>query len=223
MTSIFKDKRLLEVFPCLRDVRPADWAEAKPELRRFSAKSRLFQKEEASRYGMLLMSGSARINQIGEDGSELVVNKLHPGEFCALFVLSGLSGRDYPAFIEAETEVEALFVSKQSFLRWVQQYESVRHTVFGALLEGIMHIGERLQERQTKPLDVQLAEVLLRSTSDRQPMLRKTHVELAAEIGTVREVVSRILHRFQQRGFIEKGRGWVRITRRYPLEELLGD
>lgn len=222
MTS-FQDKRLLEVFPCLRDVCPEDWAEAKPEVRIFSAKTRLFQREEAALYGMLLLSGSARISQIGEDGSERVVNKLNPGEICALLVLSGLSERDYPAVIEAETEVVALFISKLSFLRWVQEYESIRKTVFGNLLDGIMHMGEQLQGKQTKPMDMRLAEALLRATSEQQPILRMTHGELAAEVGTAREVVSRTLQRFQLQGLVEKGRGWIRIIRRSELEGLFGD
>jgi CRP/FNR family transcriptional regulator, anaerobic regulatory protein len=223
MTSIVTDKRVLEVFPCLRDVSPEDWDEAQPEVRTFSPKSRLFQREEATFYGMLLMSGSARISQIGKDGSEQIVKKLNPGEICALLVLSGLSGRDYPAVIDAETEVEALFVSKLSFLRWVQEYESIRRTVFGTLLEGIMHMGEQLQARQTKSLDMRLAEKLLSSTSEKQLMLRMTHYELAAEIGTAREVVSRTLQRFQRKGWVETGRGFVRITCRTELEELFGD
>lgn len=223
MKSIVTDQRFFEVFPCLRVVSPEDWDEAQPEVRTFSAKSRLFQREDATFYGMFLLSGSARIIQIGKDGDELIVNKLNPGEICALLVLSGLSGRDYPAVIESETVAEALFVSKLSFLRWVQKYESIRKTVFGTLLEGILHMGERFHAKQTKPLDMRLAEVLLSSTSERQPLLRITHFELATEVGTAREVVSRTLQRFQRQGWVETGRGWIRINRRSGMEVLLGD
>jgi CRP/FNR family transcriptional regulator len=72
-------------------------------------------------------------------------------------------------------------------------------------------------------LDVRLAEALLGSTSAQQPQLRLTHYELASEIGTAREVVSRILQRYQRQGWLETGRGWVRITRRNELEALVGD
>lgn len=221
MNANVSDKRLLEVFPCLRAVSPREWAEAQQEVRTFSAKSRLFQREEARSYGMFLLSGRARISQIGEDGSERVVNKLLPGEICALLVLSGLSGRDYPAMIEAETEAVALFVSKRSFLRWVQEYEPIRSAVFGSLLEGMMRMGEQMQARQSKPLNIRLAEALLGFTSEQQPLLRMTHGALAAEIGTAREVVSRALQRFQRQGWVETGRGWVRITRRKELRSYL--
>lgn len=84
-------------------------------------------------------------------------------------------------------------------------------------------MGEQLQARQTKSLGMRLAEALLSSTSEQQPLLRMTHYELASEIGTAREVVSRTLQRFQRQGWVETGRGWIRITRRTELEELFGD
>lgn len=74
-----------------------------------------FQREDAAFYGMFLLSGSARISRIAEDGGESALSTLKAGEVCALFVLSGLSGRDYPGAITAESEVEVLFVAKRVF------------------------------------------------------------------------------------------------------------
>ena len=66
-------------------------------------------------YGMFLISGTARITFINENGNEAVLNKLSAGEVCSLLVLSGLSGRDYPGTLIAESEVEVLYVLKSSF------------------------------------------------------------------------------------------------------------
>ncbi|MFB9276160.1 Crp/Fnr family transcriptional regulator [Cohnella cellulosilytica] len=142
---------------------------------------------------------------------------------CALLVLSGLSGRDYPGTIRAESEVEALFVAKRCFLGWLQTHDDIRTAVFGGLLDGMLRIGGQAGERRSEPLDARLAKALLRADSERGPMVRVTHHELAAEIGSVREVVSRALRRYRDRGWIETGRGWVRIVRRGGLEALLGD
>ncbi|MDF2721034.1 MAG: hypothetical protein K0Q59_709 [Paenibacillus sp.] len=171
---------------------------------------------------MFLLSGSARISRIAENGDESVIGTLQAGEVCGLLVLSGLSGRDYPGSITAESEVEALFVTKISFLGWLQSYDGIRHTVFGNLLDGLLRISEQSDERQSS-LDARLAKALLRMTSDRQPRLSLTHQELAVEIGSSREVVSRAFQRYRQQGWIESGRGWIRIIRRDQLEALLGD
>ncbi|MDF2964379.1 MAG: Crp/Fnr family transcriptional regulator [Paenibacillus sp.] len=223
MTPGVKDSQLFEVFPCLSAVNPGEWAEAQPFIRTFPAKARIFQKEDAAVYGMFLLRGTARITLIGENGSESVINLLSAGEVCSLLVLSGLSGRDYPGSLIAETEVEALFVLKRSFLRWVQEHEPIRNAIFGGLFDGMLRMSELLQTKQSMPLEKRLAGALLRVTSEKQPLLRITHQELAAEIGSVREVVTRALQRYQRKGLLETGRGWVRIVHRSELEAHLGD
>ncbi|WP_160499504.1 Crp/Fnr family transcriptional regulator [Paenibacillus dendrobii] len=218
-----EDKQLLNVFPCLGAVQPNEWAEAHPFMRRFPAKSSIFQREDAAIYGMFLLSGTVRITLINEQGSESVLNMLTAGEVCSLMVLSGLSGRDYPGSLIAETDVDVLFVLKSSFLRWVQEYEPIRTAIFGGLFEGMLRMVDMLQEKQRMPLEKRLVKALLRATAEGQPLIHATHQELADEIGTAREVVSRSLQRFKQYGWIETGRGWVRIDQRRRLEDQLGD
>lgn len=223
MASKFPNSQLLAAFPCLCAVTPEEWAEAQPTVRTFPAKSFIFQREEAASYGMFLLSGTARISRIGEDGSEFVISTLTAGQVCALLVLSGLSGRDYPGTITAESEVEALFVAKHSFLGWLQTHASIRGAVFGGLLDGLLRISEQSEGRRLESLNARLAKALLRTSSEQKPLLGVTHQELAAEIGSAREVVSRALRRFRHQGWIETGRGWVRIIRRDELESQLSD
>jgi CRP/FNR family transcriptional regulator len=223
MNLNIKDSQLLDVFPFLSAVRPSEWTEAQPFLQTFPAKTRIFQKEDAAVYGMFLLRGTARITLIEENGNESFLNVLSAGEVCALFVLSGLSGRDYPGSLIAETDVEALFVLKRNFLSWVLEHEPIRNAVFGGLLDGILRMSELLQVRHSEPLELWLARAILRVTSEKQPLLHITHQELATEIGSVREVVTRALHRFQRKGWVETGRGWVRVAHRSDMEAQLGD
>jgi len=215
--------RLLEIFPALADVSAQEWEQARPFVRTFPARSRLFRKDEAERYGLFLLSGTVRITRIGEDGSESVLQWLSAGEICLLLALSGLSGRDYPGEMVAETETEALFVAKSSFLRWLRELEPFRRLVFGGLLDSLLQLGERLAPRPAEPLDSRLAAALLRGTSERQPVLHATHQELADGIDSAREVVTRALQRFREAGWIDTGRGWVRVVRREELVARLGD
>jgi len=223
MTSRIIDSQILDVFPCLSTVSSREWTEAQPFIKTFPAKTRIFQKEDATVRGMFLLCGTARITLIRDNGSESILNELTAGEVCGLLVLSGLSGRDYPGSIIAETDVEALFVLKSSFLRWVKEHEQIRNTIFGGLLDGIIRMNEILQVKHSEPLEMRLARAILRVTSEKQPLLHITHQELAAEIGSVREVVTRALHRYQRKGWVETGRGWVRVAHRSEMEAQLGD
>jgi CRP/FNR family transcriptional regulator len=91
------------------------------------------------------------------------------------------------------------------------------------LLDGLLRISEQIVGRRLESLNSRLAKVLLRTSTERKPLLNMTHHELAVEIGSSREVVSRALRRYRQQGWIETGRGWIRIVRRVELESLLGD
>ncbi|WP_281288263.1 Crp/Fnr family transcriptional regulator [Paenibacillus methanolicus] len=222
MRSTSHNAQLLAVFPWLSVVTSEEWVKAQPTVRKYEANSRIFQREEAASYGMFLLSGTARISRIAEDGDEAVISLLTPGEVCGLFVLSGLSSRDYPGTITAESEVEALFVAKDSFLGWLHTYAEVRSAVFGGLLDGLLRISEQYGQR-SESLDARLTKALLRMSSERKLLLNVTHHELAVEIGSSREVVSRALRRYRQQGWIETGRGWIRMMRRDELEAQLGD
>jgi CRP/FNR family transcriptional regulator len=223
VAASFNSSRIVDVFPFLKTVSPAEWMKAQPRVVAFPCNTRIFQKEDAAEHGMFLLSGSARITLIGESGSESVLSILSAGEVCSLLVLSGLSDRDYPGSLIAETDVEVLFVSKSCFLSWVQVNDSIRSAIFGGLLDSMIRVSELLKVKQNMPLEKRLAKALLRVTSEKQPILHITHQELAAEIGSVREVVSRALQRYHRRGWVETGRGWVRITSRGNLEAQLSD
>lgn len=197
---------VLDVFPYLGAVTPEEWTIAQPTIRRFPAKSTIFKKEEAEFYGMFLLKGSVRISRIAADGGQFIMGTLTAGEVCGLLVLSGLSERDYPGTITAESEVEVLFVAKQSFLSWIQTHDKIRNAVFGSLLDSINRSSERYKKQREESLDSRLSRALLRMTSDNR-LLNVTHEELAAEICSAREVVSRVLARYRKRGWIETGRG----------------
>ena len=126
MKPELNDKQITDIFPYLKVVPREEWIQANPFTKHFEAKSRIFQREDAAIYGMFLISGSARITIINEDGNESVLNILSAGEVCSLLVLSGLSGQDYPGTLIAESKVEVLYVLKNSFLRWSQVYEPIR-------------------------------------------------------------------------------------------------
>ncbi|MEC0205235.1 Crp/Fnr family transcriptional regulator [Paenibacillus lautus] len=219
MKPELNDKQVTDIFPYLKVVSPEEWIQAHAFTKHFEAKSRIFRREDAAMYGMFLISGSARITIINEDGNESVLNILSAGEVCSLLVLSGLSGQDYPGTLISESEVEVLYVLKSSFLRWLQVYEPIRSAIFGGLLDGTLRMANMLQERQSLPLEQRLARTLLRITSDEHPLVHTTHQELADDIGSVREVVSRALGHFQKKGWLETGRGWVKIINRGCLTE----
>ncbi|CAG7622991.1 hypothetical protein PAESOLCIP111_02466 [Paenibacillus solanacearum] len=216
-------RTLLHIFPGLQAIPAEEWSAAKPRLQSVPAQTVLFSGDEAGKYAFFVLDGTISISSITAEGREAMTARLSAGDICSLMVLSGLSGRDYPGSITAETDVTVLYVAKSSFLRWVLQYERVRQAVFGSVLDGLIRMGSLLSAKSSLPLDIRLADTLLKLTSDRQPDVKITHQQLAVELGTAREVVSRQLSRMQRRGWIATGRGSVSILQRETLEAFVGD
>jgi len=214
---------LTAAFPFFGSLPPDEWASAQPRLKSFPAGSSLFRGEDSSKFAVFVLEGTVGISTVTDGGREAVTAHLSPGDICSLMVLSGLSDREYPGAMIADSEAKALFVAKSSFLRWIGQYDAIRTAVFGNLLDGFIRVGSLLAGKLSLPIESRLAETLLRHTSEREPAARITHRQLAAELATAREVVSRALGRMQRQGWVSTRRGWVRVLRRDALESLVGD
>jgi CRP/FNR family transcriptional regulator len=224
MTNVFPELQTLsDTFPYFQAIPADEWAAAQPRLRTFSVKSTLFRKEDAAEYAFFLIAGTVQISNVTEGGREALTNRLSAGDICAIMVLSGLSEREYPGTITAETEVTALFVAKSSFIRWIQMYAPIRNAVFGNILDGLIRMGSILSSKMAQPLDSRLAGTLLRLTLEQQQTVQITHQQLAVELGSAREVISRVLSRMQKKSWIAMGRGWVSVRQRGALMELVGD
>ncbi|GIO15461.1 hypothetical protein J19TS2_50160 [Cohnella xylanilytica] len=214
---------LTAAFPFFGSLPADEWTSAQPRLKSFPAGSSLFRGEDSSKFAVFLLEGTVSISTVTDGGREAVTARLSPGDICSLMVLSGLSDREYPGAMIADSEATALFVAKSSFLRWIGQYDAIRTAVFGNLLDGFIRVGSLLAGKLSLPIESRLAETLLRHTSEREPAARITHRQLAAELATAREVVSRALGRMQRQGWVSTRRGWVRVLRRDALESLVGD
>ncbi|SHE89699.1 CRP/FNR family transcriptional regulator, anaerobic regulatory protein [Seinonella peptonophila] len=212
---------VIHIFPFLKVLSPREWNDAEPSIQLFPAKTRFFEVQASEIYSMFLLQGKANITVIDKDGTEVVSNTLAAGEVCGLLTLSGLSGRDYPGSIVSITEVKVLFVRKTSFIKWILQYEPIRHAIFGGLLNGMLRMSERKQKQDGESLEKRLVKTLLQWSTEHNSVIYITHLELAKELGTAREVVSRYLQRYRNRNWIQTGRGWIKILQRKQLATLV--
>ena len=165
------------------------------------------QGESCSHFALIL-SGSLRVYKLAENGHEVTLFHVHPGESCILSASSILSQAPFPASAVAETEVQALMVKTQSFRKRVAERESWRNYVFGLLAQRLSSVMLLLEEVAFGRLDHRLARYLL-ATAGGQTCLRVTHQAIAAEIGTSREVISRILKDFEKQGLLKLRRGQI--------------
>lgn len=164
----------------------------------------------------LLISGVVRVYKIGETGREITLYRFGNGESCILTANAILSGKSFPAIATVEREAEAVMIPADVFRDWVKRHDPWREFVFDLLSERLSTVMAVVDEVVFQRMDRRVASLLLSKSGFQHP-IRITHQELAAELGSSREVISRILENFAQQGLLESGRGTIEIL---DVEEL---
>lgn len=170
-----------------------------------------------------VLKGSLRVIKIGESGREILLYRVLPGESCILQLSSVLANVGYPANAIVENETEAVMVPATLFKKWINESESLRDFVYGNLSKRISSMMALVEEVAFKRMDARLIELLLNKTSTEHIAVEMTHEEIASELGTAREVVSRLLKNLENDALLELSRGRIRLTNRYGLESILRD
>jgi CRP/FNR family transcriptional regulator len=164
----------------------------------------------------LILSGSVRVLQRYPNGRELQLYRVKPGESCLLSGSCLLGQADYDASGIAETELELLILPANEFNALIASDETFRRHVFsmyGERLAALMQVVEAIAYQK---LDQRLAALLVNRDAE-SGEIHTTHQALADELGSVREIVSRLLRSFEDRGWVDLGRERIRVVDRHAL------
>ena len=208
------------------------FAEAPTDLRRAFAESATVVRLGAGEYFLregdacahfaVLVSGRMRVFKLGESGQEITLYHVGPGEACPLNVSCILSDRPVPAMARVEDDVEAIVVPAPAFRAWIGEYEPLRMFVFQMFSTRLTEVMSLVEEVAFRRMDQRLArrlvELLVDEPSDGS--VETTHAEIAADLGTAREVVSRLLKEFERLGAISLSRGRILLRDRAVLSDL---
>jgi len=162
----------------------------------------------------LLIEGTVRIAKSSPEGHELLLYLLNPGESCVVTVVALLGETSFPASGTAMTPLSLFRIPRSLFLQAVLESPAFRVFVFNFLSLRLSHLMTLVDDVAFRRVDQRLASRLL---AQAEPDTA-THQMLADELGTSREVVSRILERFQQSGMIKLGRKRIEILDRNALD-----
>ncbi len=166
---------------------------------------------------LLVVEGSVKVFARAENGREMVLYRIASGGSCILTTSCLLSSSHFPAEAVAESEVVALLLPAVLFQRGLTESEPFRRFVFDAYGQRVTDLILLVEEVAFRRVDVRLARYLLAQPTAE---LQATHQTIAAELGTAREVVSRQLKEFEQRGWIALGRGHLAVNDRKALSEI---
>ena len=169
---------------------------------------------------LLLLEGTVRVQQQSQGGREIVLYRVQAGESCVLTTATLLAYDDHAAEGIAETDLRAAAIPRMVFDDLIATSPEFRAFVFRSYSRRITDLFYVIDELAFRRVDIRLAQKLL-DLKDGQGCLKATHQQLAAELGTAREVVSRQLQEFQRRGWVKLSRGAVKILDEEALRDLV--
>ena len=183
------------------------------------ANSTAFHQGDACSNYLLILSGSIKVLTRAENGREIVLYRLGSGASCVLTTSCLFGNARYPAEGVSETDVTALAIPASKFNHAVQHSQAFREFVFGSFSSHLGSLIALVEEITFGKLDIRLARHLL-NTCALDATLETTHQQLATELGSAREVISRLLKDFESRGWLKLSRGSINILDKQSLEKI---
>jgi CRP/FNR family transcriptional regulator len=169
-------------------------------------------------YMPLLKTGSIRVVKPFQTGWEMLLYRVLPGQVCILTATCILSDWRHLARVIADTDLKAVSIPKDSLYRLIEGSSDFRRFVFSNYSISLFSMLNCVEITLTLPIEQRLAKLLLDKRADEIAM---THQGLADEMGTAREVVSRILKDFEEKGMVKLKRGMILIQDRDALVQII--
>lgn len=166
---------------------------------------------------VMRLAGKSRVYKMSTSGREILLYRVGAGETCVITTTCLLGDSDYPASTIVEEPIRDVLIPANAFHQLMIDSTVFRKFVmtnYGALISDLIVL---LDEVAFHSLNARLAKVLLDANN---ATITRTHQQIADELGTAREVVSRQLKRLELKGAVSLGRGHVEITDRKTLEKM---
>ncbi len=214
------DTTWLDHFPALQSIGDDAWLTtlAKARTLSLSAGVTVFHEGDVCQNYLLVLAGSVRVQKLSESGKEIVLYRVEAGQSCVLTTACLLSSEFYHAEAITETAVEAVSIPLSAFQQALA-VPAFREFVFATYGERVTSLVMLIDAIAFGRMDARLARLLLTMT-DADDVVYATHQVLARELGTAREVVSRLLKEFERHGWLVLQRGCIHLRQRQVLVEV---
>lgn len=208
-------QELNSIYPELAKINDPLWLETIEQARAMIVEpdTTLFSGAAACNNFMLILEGTIRIYQTASDGREITLYRVEAGDLCILSLNSLLKKKSFNAIAVTESPVKALALSSDNFKNMMNSSQMFREYVVNILTERLCETIYMVQDTAFNHLNMRLA-CMLGSLFERNKgnALKVTHQEIAFELGTTREVISRILKDFERQNCVTLSRGQIKLA-----------
>ena len=210
-TQQIHDDLLRKNYPLFED-QLVDEIEEQGEFRTFPANEILMRKGQFIRSTMLVLNGLIKIYREDDDGNEFLMYYLKPGEACALSLVCAAKHEASPIMAKTVVETEVMMVPVDTMSEWMSKFKSWYQFVIETYRARFDELLVTLDNVAFRSMDERL-EFYLKRAKEAQgtTLLNISHQEIAQELNTSREVISRLLKKMEQKGLVGLQRNAIEL------------
>lgn len=184
---------IVSEFPCFAAVPQEEWRQSEAFITRLPAQP-VVGEGHLFEHASFVLKGCVRIYKISPAGKELTLYRVRSGETCVIMMASILGDTGYEAMAETEEDTELLVLPASLFQLWMHTHKELSQFIYRLFIQRMVSVTGLIEEMSFHSMDHRVAEWLLRQPGGSTEIpLYITHESLAVELGTAKEVVSRIL------------------------------
>jgi CRP/FNR family transcriptional regulator, anaerobic regulatory protein len=205
------DNLLRKSYPLFED-QLIEEIEEQGEFRTFPANEILMRKGQYIRSTMLVLNGLIKVYREDDDGNEFLMYYLKPGEACALSLVCAAKHEESPIMAKTVVETDVMMVPVDTMSEWVSKFKSWYQFVIETYRARFDELLITLDNVAFRSMDERLEFYLKRAKDAQQTtLLNISHQEIAQELNTSREVISRLLKKMEQKGLVGLHRNAIEL------------
>ena len=173
----------------------------------------LLKKGQNIKSAMLVTEGTVKLYQEDEEGSEFFMYHLNPGEACAVTLVCNFHLEQSQVLAKALTDISYISIPLEYMDKWLQQYKSWHYFVIRTYRSRYEELLKTINEIAFKNMDERLEFYIKRQVEQSGKTVKLTHQEIANDLNTSREVISRLLKKMENNGWISLSRNefeWIK-------------
>lgn len=171
---------------------------------------------------ILVQSGLLRVYIESEEGRDITLYRLWPGEACTLSASCFMSEITFEVMIDAEEDSSIILINPQTFNQVSSANIYVENYLYRETASRFSDVMWAMQQILFLSFDRRLAVFLLNESEKTGDTVTMTHEQIAKYIGSAREVVSRMLKYFEEEGYVKLSRGKIKVLDADALKALAG-
>ncbi len=181
------------------------------EILEFSSGTVILKEHQFIKVVPLVLEGSIKLRKLDLTGREIIFYHIEPGESCILSITSCLNEKESQAEAIIEKKTRILVIEASKIRSWMESFPRWRRFVFRLYYERMAELMGLLDLVIFKSVDTRLVQYLKEKTIQNE--VQVTHQQLAGQLGTAREVISRLLKQMEKEQLIFLERGKIKILK----------